>query len=300
MTSRRTPLFSVPLALVLLALAAPGCAPRRIEASPQGFSGSGIADFAIRVAPPLTLAASGRLTARVPSDDALVAPIATVAFAAFAEGDKGPVTRHAHTMFCELPLDSWRWEMETWGKRDTLLRTSERKGGKYWTAQIFPVVAAGDWFSDLWLKNGRPVPEFWLAKRWSSTPQEEMRLLAEYREPAPACMRDRLARAVGEKGAGYLPDSRELWRDCDQAIRDFGARADAVFDLERLRDRPAAAPAASAASVAPAASAASVAPAAPAATAAPAAGTFTPPDSSPNMGALAGRAEALTRFTDNR
>ena len=220
------------------------------------------------------------------------APIATVAFAAFAEGDSGPVTRHAHTMFCELPLDSWRWEMETWGKRDTLLRVSERKGGKYWTVQIFPVAAAGDWFSDLWLKNGRQIPEFWLAKRWSSTPEEEMRLLAEYREPAPACMRGSLARAAGEKGTGYLPDSRELWRGCDQAIRDFSARADAVFDLERLRDRPAAGTAAPAA--------ASATPAASTASGAPAAGAFTPPDSSPNMDALAGRAEARTRFTDTR
>lgn len=279
MTNRRNPLFLVPLALVLLALAAPGCAPRRIEASPQGFSGSGIADFTIRVAPPLTLAASGRLTARVPSDDALVAPIATVAFAAFAEGDSGPVTRHAHTMFCELPLDSWRWEMETWAKRDALSRISERKGGKYWTVQIFPVAAASDWFSALWLKNGRQIPEFWLAKRWSSTPEKEMRLLAEYREPAPACMRDRLAQAAGEKGTAHLPDSRELWRGCDEAIRDFSARADAVFDLERLQDQPAAAPA----SPAPRA-----------------AGTAPLPDSSPDMGALAGRAEILTRFNDSR
>lgn len=276
MTNRRHSLFLVPLALVLLALAAPGCTPRRIEASSQSFSGSGIADFSIRVAPPLTLAASGRLTARVPSDDALVAPIATVAFAAFAEGDSGPVTRHAHTMFCELPLDSWRWEMETWGKHDALSRVSERKGGKYWTAQIFPVVAAGDWFSELWLKNGRQIPEFWLAKRWSSTPETEMRLLAEYREPAPACMRDRLAQAVGEKRTGYLPDSRELWRGCDETIRDFSARADAVFDLERLQDRPAGA------------------------SAAPAAKTALLPDSSPDMGALAGRAEILTRFNDSR
>lgn len=276
MTNRRHPLFLVPLALVLLALAASGCTPRRIEASPQSFSGSGIADFSIRVAPPLTLAASGRLTARVPSDDALVAPVATVAFAAFAEGDSGPVTRHAHTMFCELSRESWRWEMETWGKRDALSRVSERKGGKYWTAQIFPVVAAGDWFSDLWLKNGRQVPEFWLAKRWSSTPETEMRLLAEYREPAPACMRDRLAQAVGEKGAGYLPDSRELWRGCDEAIRDFSTRADAVFDLEQLQGQPAAA------------------------SAAPVAKTALLPDSSMNMGALAGRAEALTRFNDSR
>ena len=279
MTNRRNPLFLVALTLVLLALAAPGCAPRRVSASPQEFSGSGIADFSIRVAPPLTLAASGRLTARVPSDDALVPPIATVAFAAFAEGDSGPVTRHAHTLFCELPLDSWRWEMETWGKRGALSRVSERKGGKYWTAQIFPVAAAGDWFSELWLKNGRQVPEFWLAKRWSSTPEEEMRLLAEYREPAPACMRDRLAQAAGEKGAGYLPDSQELWRGCDEAIRDFSARADAVFDLERLRDQPAAVPAASAA---------------------PAAKTALLPDSSPDMAALAGRAEVLTRFNDSR
>ena len=270
MTNRRHPLFLVPLALVLLALAAPGCTPRRIEASSQSFSGSGIADFSIRVAPPLTLAASGRLTARVPSDDALVAPVATVAFAAFAEGDSGPVTRHAHTMFCELPLDSWRWEMETSGKRGALSRVSERKGGKYWTAQIFPVAAAGDWFSELWLKNGRQVPEFWLAKRWSSTPEAEMRLLAEYREPAPACMRDNLVQPDGS--ALPLPKGKDLWRGCEKEIKEFSARADKVFELEKRGGAPAA----------PAPKAAIL------------------PNVAPDMSALVGRAEALTRFRDDR
>ena len=251
-------------------LIAPGCAPRRIEASPQGFSGSGIADFSIKVSPPLTLAASGRLTATVPSYDSFLTPTATVSFALFAEGDSGPVTRHAHTIFSELPARLWRWEMETWAKRESLLYATERAGGKNWTIQIFPVAAAGDWFSALWLKNGRQVPDFWLAKRWSSTPEEEMRLLAEYREPAPACMRDSLVQPDGS--AFPLPKGKDLWRGCEKEIKEFSARADAVFDLEKRGNAPAA----------PAAKAALL------------------PDMVPDMAALAGRAETYDRFPDSR
>ena len=270
MSGRPVPLPRFLFAIIILALLAPGCAPRRIEASPQGFSGSGIADFSINVSPPLTLAASGRLTPTTPSYDSFLAPTATMSFALFAEGDSGPVTRHAHTIFSELPTQLWRWEMETWAKREALLYTTERAGGKNWTIQMFPIVAAGDWFSALWLANGRQVPDLWLAKRWSSTPQEEMRLLAEYREPAPACMRDNLVQPDGS--ALPLPKGKDLWRGCEKEIKEFSARADKVFELEKRGGAPAA----------PAPKAAIL------------------PNVAPDMSALVGRAEALTRFRDDR
>lgn len=259
--------------LAALSLPASGCAPRRIEASSQGFSGSGIADFNIRVSPPLTLTLAGRATAAVPSDDALQAPIATMAFALFAEGGSGAVTRHAHTIFSELPRQAWRWEMETWAKREALLYATERAGGKDWTIQIFPVAATGDWISALWQKNGRQTPDLWLAKRWSSTPEEEMRLLAEYREPLPACLRDNLGWAAGENGPAPLPRGKDLRRGCEREIKEFSTRADAVFDLEKRSDTPPAAPEAKTALL---------------------------PDMRPDMPALVGRAEAIMRLSDNR
>lgn len=272
MTGRRSPLLFCLFALISLMLLAPGCTPRRIEASPRGLSGSGLADFSIDVAPPLVLIATGRLTATVPTDDALMPPTATVSYALFAEGDSGPVTRHAHILFSELPMRTWRWEMETWAKHEALLYTTTRAGGKNWTIQMFPVIAAGDWFSALWQKNGRQTPDIWLAKRWSSTPQDEMRLLAEYREPAPACMRERLARTAGKDGIASLPKGKELWRGCEKEIEAFSARADAVFTLEKRQN----------------------------AQPAPALATLVPPDAPLNTAGAIGRAEVIDRFRDNR
>lgn len=268
MTKRHTPISFFLLALLLLASLAPGCSPRRIEASAQGFSGSGLANFSITVSPPLSLAATGKLTAPVPTDDTLLSATATSSFALFAEGDSGPVTRHAHIFFSELPAQAWRWELETWSKPEGMLYTNVRAGGKNWTIQMFPVVASTDWFSALWQKNGRQTPDLWLAKRWSSTPEKEMRLLAEYREPAPACMRDRLTHLSGPDGKTVLPKGKDLWRGCEKEINDFSARADTVFDLERRGQNPVS----------------------------PVVKTATLPDLRPDMPRIAGKAELLAPF----
>ncbi|MDR2488831.1 MAG: DUF4851 domain-containing protein [Desulfovibrio sp.] len=264
------PLF--PLAFVILAAFAPGCAPRRMEAFSQGLAGSGMADFSISVAAPLTLTATGKLTAEVPGDDSALPPSATLAFALFGEGDSGQVNRHAHIIFSELPMFAWRWEKETWGKNESMLYATARAGGKNWTIQIFPVIAKGDWFSDLWHNNKRQSPQFWLAKRWSATPQEEMRLLAEYREPAPSCVREILAALPEINGKPALSKGKELRRRCPRDMEEFSARADASVDLEK----------------------AYAAPAEPLNTAA------ILPKKSPDMSRLVGRSEMSAVFIDNR
>lgn len=235
MRSQATLLLASVWLFALLLL--PGCAPRQIGASAHGFYGTGLASFAVDVAPPFKPVATGKLSARAASDVSLAATT-RFTYALFAETETGPVNRHAHVAFGELPRESWRWEMETWGKPEGLLYTSMRSGGKNWTIQMFPVTAAGDWFSDLWLANGREIPEFWLAKRWSATPEGEMRILAEYREPAPACMRQRLAEAANADRNARPLDGKELWRNCDTEIEAFNARADGVFVMNKLTERP--------------------------------------------------------------
>lgn len=267
--SPRVPVLLFLFIFTALTLCASGCAPRRIAASPQSFYGSGLADFTIDVAPPLTLATSGRLTAQVPSEDNILPANATVAFSAFTDSESGPVERHAHIIFSELPRYSWRWELETWAKPDSLLYAGERMGGKNWTIQVFPVTAATDWFGSLWRKNGREVPDFWLAKRWSSTPEDEMRLLAEYREPAPACMRERLADAAAADRNAPPLDGKELRRGCDREIEEFNARADRVFTMGKMRGAPAE----------------------------PAARTLALPEERMNMRKLVGKAEVVDRFS---
>ena len=256
--------------LVVLIFCASGCTPRQIGASQQGFYGSGLADFDISVAPPLPLAATGKLTVRVPSDSS-PGPTGNLAFSLFAEGEEGQVQRHAHILFSELPRASWQWEKETWAKQESLLYTTQQASGKNWTIQVFPVIADRDWFSALWLQNGRQVPDFWLAKRWSATPEEDMRLVAEYREPAPACMRDQLvATTTGGKNAPPLK-GKELRPPCEQELESFMPRADAVFTMERLNRKTPELPVIRAVAL---------------------------PDRAPDMGRLAGRAEARERLRE--
>lgn len=228
------PFFPALAALVCLLLCS-GCAPRQNGATSQSLYAGGLANFSIAVSPPLTLASSGWLTAWTPSDVNLK-PSATFNYALFGEGESGPVTRHAHCIFSELPKWNWRWEKETWALPQSLSYAQEREGGKNWTVQILPVTAQGDWFSDLWMEKGREIPEFWLAKRWSATPEDEMRLVAEYREPAPFCMRDRLEKAASAHRDALPLKGKELWRGCEKDVEEFSARADTVFAMQRLRD----------------------------------------------------------------
>ena len=251
--------------LLLLAALATGCSPLRKGASSQGFYSGGRTDINITVAKPLTLASTGELWASVPVDVSN-SPRGSFTYAAFTEGQSGPVTRHAHTIISSLPRNAWRWEMETWALPEALLYSKMKAAGKNWTVQILPVTSATDWFSGLWKSNNRQVPEFWLAKRWSSTPTEQTRIVAEYREPAPACMRRALAdNAARPMGTPPL-SGKELWRGCEKEIEDFSARSEAVFLLDTMQQQPDTPPAATLPSR---------------------------PESLPDMGKLVGRAEPI-------
>ena len=91
----------------------------------------------------------------------------------------------------------------------------------------------------MWAENGRETPEFWLAKRWSATPEEEMRLLAEYREPAPACMRQRLRESLLADDKNSIPlRGKTLRAGCEEEIEAFSARAEAAVSLDQLSGAP--------------------------------------------------------------
>ena len=218
--------------LFALALAA-GCAPRQIGATHDSLYASGRADFTIRVAPPLALAATGAFSTAVASD-VNVAPWGRFRYAAFTDSDTGPVLRHAHAAVCELNRNAWQWEKETWALPEAFHYSKEQRGGKHWTVQMLPVAAEKDWFSALWRENGRETPEFWIAKRWSSTPEDEIRIVAEYREPVPGCMIERLREAAAQPMGTPGLKGKTLLRNCDEAIDAFSRRADAVFALDKM------------------------------------------------------------------
>lgn len=258
-------IFLISFALCAALLA--GCTPRQKGAAEQGFYATGIAAFSVGVNPPLSLASSGTLSGTVPSD-MNINPHAGFTYALFTDGDEGAISRHAHAIFSELERESWRWERESWAKTESIFYSKHSAGGKNWTVQIFPLTATGDWFSALWEQNGRAVPEFWLAKRWSARPEDEIRLVVEYREPAPACMLERLGEAETarrtDKNAPMLR-GRSLEANSHEALEAFSKRADAAIDLNGLARLPEK----------------------------PLQRLTTRPDCSPNMGKLVGRAEYI-------
>ena len=189
--------------------------------------------YAVSVAPPLTLAAYGSTTAQVPTDVVLKAT-GRFTYALFLDEKEQAPSAMVHALTVDLPLRGWRWEMETWARPESLAYAKRQEGGNYWTVQIMPVIAATDWFSELLQVNGRETPDFWLAKRWSSTPQEITRVVAEYREPAPACMQKRLREAASSADSNSFPlKGKELWRDCTEEVEAFSRRADAAVALDK-------------------------------------------------------------------
>jgi len=234
---RLIPLFVLSVLIAALLCA---CTPRQKGAATQGFYATGAGAFSVGIAPPLTLASTGTLLGDVPSD-VILGPPGQFSYALFADTREGRVTRHVHAIFSELPRGAWRWEMETWAMPESLSYAKMSAGGKHWTIQILPVTAGTDWFSALWQLKGRNTPDFWLAKRWSATPEEDVRIVLEYREPAPQCMQERLIAADTalrtDRNAPMLR-GRTLLAGCEQAIEEFSRRADAAVDLGGLAQLP--------------------------------------------------------------
>ncbi len=234
--SLRIPLL---LALLTALMATSACTPARTGASAQSFYSTGVTDIRIDVAPPLTLAASGRQWVSVPNEMLItLQPFTEFSFAAYAADTTGPLTQTAHTIISSLPRNSWRFSPESWKSPDSLYLSSDNIiNGTRWTIQMRPVISQGDWFSELWQQNSRQTPVLWLAKRWSSNPVDDTRIVAEYREAAPQCVSDAmLAEGMETKGVATLrPISGVLlWARCRADLDAFSARADNIFTMQSI------------------------------------------------------------------
>ena len=235
------------LVVSLAALLFTGCTPLRQGSSEQTFYSTGHPRVRVDVAPPLRLAAQGQLWASTKSRASIIEhPYTSFTFAAYTDEDSGPVQRSAHVIIASLPSESWQFVVESWKGPDRLSLSSDNMiNGKRWTIQMMPVIAPGDWFSRIWAANGRKVPLIWLAKRWSNNPAIETRMVAEYREAAPACVFDALIAPAPDKDGLPVflqPDAQMLWVYCRDDIDAFSDRADQAFTLSPLEtaDMPAA------------------------------------------------------------
>lgn len=186
---RAIPLFFI-LALALAMLS--GCSPARTGLTGNTLSTNTRPAISITANEPLQPMASGRLWITMANNrDMLRSSTAAFNYAVFSEPNgSGLVTRHAHATLTQLNDDmNWRFQPDTWRESNafTFSRNSALEGYR-WTMQTLRVPSRGDWFSDLWVANGREVPEVWLAKRWGALLNNSNKAVLEYREPWPDCL----------------------------------------------------------------------------------------------------------------
>ncbi len=199
-----------------------GCAGLTTPAL-TGVSGSSLFStqyppVAVAANAPLTLKGYGNLWVSLYNQESLTTqPTGSFAYAVYSGGDSGPVTRHAHALIVRPQSGVWSFQLESFKGPDTFSLSKSDIGGITWTAQIMRVASRGDWFSAMWTENKRSVPELWIAKRFSATPDRQVRMVAEYREPWPECLDP------------MIPDLSLTPADC---LKGFLGRADAAFTLD--------------------------------------------------------------------
>lgn len=262
------------LALLLAACAARGSA----GAFEHSFSLPGRGGLHFGVDRSLALLSEGRLAVQAPTD--VVLPTnASFHYALYGESEpdqpgghtRSQTRRHVHCIWSRLDKKNWRWEKESNALIAALSYNKQTAGGRNWTVQVLPVTGAGDWFDALWQGLGKETPEFWLARRWSATPEDDIRLVVEYREEAPQCMQAALRAAEEDKktNKNYAPlRGNNLQRLCREEVEAFNSRAAAALFFD---EKPSEAPG-------------------PAVTRATARPAF-----APDMGRLVGRAEIVTK-----
>lgn len=191
----------------------------------HGVSGSAVVTTsypgaALTANAPLTLQGWGSRWVAVASESPLENPTSSMDFAMYSPTGEGPVTQHAHVLAARLyDGDLWRFDLEN-SLSAGAFNYSQFTGndGRTWTMQLMAVPSAEDWFSAIWLENGRQVPETWLTARYTATPDTDLRLAAEYREPWPHCLDPDIVQTPANYA--FVP------RDC---LKDFLDRAHNAF-----------------------------------------------------------------------
>jgi hypothetical protein len=169
----------------------------------------------VTVQPPLLARGHGREWASLRTPSLTATPLASFDYAVYSDTGEGLVTRHAHTIILRPSnTESWVFAPESQGVFGALSYRQTGMNGMTVTEQILPVAATSDWFSALWLANGRETPRRGLARRFSATPERAVRLVAEYREPWPECLPEdaaSLSLVPGSCLEGFLSRSSGLF-----------------------------------------------------------------------------------------
>lgn len=169
---------------------------------------------------PLALQGYGKQWVSFPTDYLGHKPSGYMEYAVYGEGGEGPVTRHAHAFIARPSNDDyWEFKPESYAVPGGFAIGKTVLGGKGWVAQFVRIDGEKDWFSAMWRASGRETPEFWIARRYSATPEKATRVVAEYREPWPECLDPDAV-----KDMVFFPQN---------CLDGFLKRAEAAFDFER-------------------------------------------------------------------
>ncbi len=176
--------------IAILAFAA-ACSPIRTGVTGNTLTSNAAPAVSVTANPPLTMAGHGRLWITPEGDVMGSTALASFDYAIYADTASGPVPRFAYAAIARLTdRDNWHFEPQSWKQAGALSmhRAEIAPVGLAWTAQTLLVPSANDWPSDVWRTNKRDVPETWLVKRWIASLDDDMRLVAEYREALPQCL----------------------------------------------------------------------------------------------------------------
>ena len=136
------------------------------------------------------------------------------------------VNRHFHMVQGFFGSGSMtRFAVGNRNERTDLSLQTLRRNGLWCVERVRFVRSDSDWFSQLWLDQGRVVPEQWIAKRYTFTiVNRQDRFVYEYREPYPECMppTDDLSRLR----LGILSDRAQ------SCLAQFNMRADAFVEFD--------------------------------------------------------------------
>ena len=210
------------LALAVACLCLFGCAGAFNGVSGSTLVRTNYPRLTVGANPPLTLQGYGRQWTSLPTDYLGLEPTGIMDFVVYGEGGgegaEGAITRHAHA-FVVRPSEDKRWYFRPESNKALNGLAIGRKDieGYRWTVQVLRVDGEKDWFSAMWRESGRETPPFWLARRFSATPERATRVVAEYREPWPECLD---------------PEARDLVFARKECLEGFFARSDAAFFLD--------------------------------------------------------------------
>ena len=167
---------------------------------------------------PLTLHAHGKVWVDLPTEFLGVRPSGIMNFAVYGQSEGNALASHAHALYV-TPTEghAWVFQPESYPTSGGLTIGRKVINDYTWTTQLIRVPAETDWFSAMWRESDYTVPSAWLARRFSASPDQTTRVVAEYREPWPECLD---------------PEIKKLAFIREECLGDFMRRSEAVFSLQ--------------------------------------------------------------------